>query len=51
MTDKEGENIICVAPGANATLSIDDVLKAEDAIKSADCVLLQLEIPLDCRVQ
>ena len=46
MTDLEGEDIICVAPGANGKLSTEDVLKAEEAIKSADCVLLQLEIPL-----
>jgi ribokinase len=46
MIDKEGENIICVATGANWKLSTDDVFKAEEAIKSANCVLLQLEIPL-----
>jgi len=44
--DKEGEDIICVAPGANGKLSPEDVSKAEEAIKSANCVLLQLEIPL-----
>jgi ribokinase len=46
MIDTKGEDIICVAPGANGKLSIDDILNAEEAIKSADCVLLQLEIPL-----
>jgi ribokinase len=46
MIDKEGEDIICVSPGANEKLSPEDILKAEEAIKSADCVLLQLEIPL-----
>jgi ribokinase len=44
--DNEGEDIICVAPGANGKLSPEDVSKAEEAIKSANCVLLQLEIPL-----
>jgi len=46
MIDLEGEDIICVAPGANGKLSTDDISKAEEAIKSADCVLLQLEIPM-----
>ncbi len=44
--DSEGEDIICTAPGANGKLSTDDIYKAEEAIKSADCVLLQLEIPM-----
>lgn len=47
MIDAKSEDIICVAPGANGKLSIDDILKAEEAIKSADCVLLQLEIPME----
>jgi len=46
MVDPVGEDIICVAPGANGKLSTDDILDAEAAIKSADCLLLQLEIPL-----
>ena len=46
MVDNAGENIICVAPGANGKLSTDDIAGAEDAIGSADCVLLQLEIPM-----
>jgi ribokinase len=45
--DSEGEDIICVAPGANRRLSTDDILAAEAAIQAADCVLLQLEIPLE----
>jgi ribokinase len=47
MVDQAGENMICVAPGANARLSPGDVLAAEPAIRGADCVLLQLEIPLE----
>jgi ribokinase len=47
MIDTEGEDIICVAPGANGNLSKEDILLAEDVIKTADCVLLQLEIPLE----
>jgi ribokinase len=46
MIDSKGEDIICVAPGANGKLSTEDVIKAQAAIKSADCLLVQLEIPL-----
>lgn len=46
MVDDDGENVIAVANGANNTLTPDDVLAAESAIQVADCVLLQLEIPL-----
>ena len=42
-----GENMIAVAPGADAHVSRDDVEKAVPAIKDSDIVLLQLEIPLD----
>lgn len=47
MVDQDGENVIAVAGGANNTLMPDDVIAAEPAIKKADCVLLQLEIPLE----
>lgn len=44
--DKNGENCIAVASGANATLSKEDVRQAEEEIKNASIVLVQLEIPL-----
>jgi ribokinase len=47
MVDLVGENIICVAPGANGKLSPDDIYGAEASIESADCLLLQLEVPLN----
>ena len=47
MVDQNGENVIAVASGANNTLMPDDVVAAESAIQEADCVLLQLEIPLE----
>jgi ribokinase len=47
MVDREAENIIAVAQGANANLSPEDVFAAEDAIQKADCLLVQLEIPLE----
>lgn len=42
-----GENYIIVAPGANSTLSPDDVAMAEACIAEADILIVQLEIPLD----
>jgi ribokinase len=47
MVDDYGENIIAVAQGANAELSKNDIFSAEGAIQSANCLLVQLEIPLD----
>lgn len=44
--DRNGENTIAVAAGANNALSVDDVARAEDAIAGADYLLLQLEVPL-----
>jgi ribokinase len=46
LVDKAGENSIVVVPGANAKLMPKDVDGAEDLIRSASVVVLQLEIPL-----
>ncbi len=43
--DARGENSISVASGANARLSVEDIVKAEAAFAAADIVLLQLESP------
>lgn len=43
----DGENSISVASGANALLSPDDVLRAEQAFTVADIVLMQLETPIE----
>ena len=45
--DENGENVIVVAPGANSSLSVADVLAAESEIAGADVVLFQLETPLE----
>ena len=45
--DKNGENCIVVASGANATLMPADLQKAEAEIKNAAIVLMQLEVPLE----
>jgi len=44
--DEAGENSIAVASGANARLAAEDVERAQDAIASADVLLVQLEVPL-----
>ncbi|MGI8635312.1 MAG: ribokinase [Segetibacter sp.] len=45
--DKNAENTIVVASGANATLSPDDLQNASDAIANAAFVVMQLEIPIE----
>jgi ribokinase len=44
--DARAENCIVVASGANANLLPDDLSKAEEKIKNASLILMQLEIPL-----
>ena len=44
--DKNGENTIIVASGANAMLSVDDIKAAEEDIKNAGILLMQLETPI-----
>ena len=44
---ENGDNSIIVVPGANHAVTPEKVRQAEDAIRTADVVLLQLEIPLD----
>lgn len=45
--DKKGENSIAVSSGANALLTVDDVIACTDIIKKSDILLLQLEIPVE----
>jgi ribokinase len=47
LVNRLGENIIAVAQGANAMLSPDDIYSAENAIKEAKFLLVQLEIPVE----
>jgi ribokinase len=47
LVDKQGENLISVASGANHALSAEDVERAANQIRSANVVLLQLEIPME----
>ena len=43
----DGENSIGVASGANANLSVNDINKTSGIIRSADILLMQLEIPVE----
>lgn len=45
--DADGENSICVVPGANDKISIEELNKAIVALKESDIVLTQLEIPIE----
>ena len=45
--DEHGENCIVVAPGANYTLTKNHINQAENAFKTADILLTQLEVPLE----
>lgn len=47
MVDATGENMIGVASGANSALTPAAVEAAEAAIRAADVVMVQLEIPLE----
>jgi ribokinase len=43
----DGENAITVAPGANRSLTADDVEEASDAIGGARVLVAQMEVPLE----
>lgn len=45
--DKNAQNAIVVAPGANFKLTKDDIDKNIDCIKNSDIVVIQLETPLE----
>jgi ribokinase len=45
--DSSGQNRILVVKGANDALLPADVDRAADVLRSADCIVLQLEVPLE----
>ena len=47
LVDGGGENSISVAPGANGDLTPADIESKADIIRSADILILQLEIPVE----
>lgn len=46
LVDSKGENQIVVAPGANNTLTEQDIRSAENEIAEAEFILMQLETPV-----
>lgn len=46
LVDKGGENVISVAPGANGDITESDIDSVAEVIRSADYLILQLEIPV-----
>ena len=47
VTEHTAQNRIVVIPGANRTLTVDEVSWIKDAVADFDMVLLQLEVPIE----
>ena len=47
LVDNKGENMISVAPGANALLEPEDLKKITHLIKNASVIIVQMEIPTE----
>jgi ribokinase len=47
LVDRDGQNMISVASGANSHLSVEDVQRASPVFATARVLVTQLEIPLD----
>ena len=46
LVDDRGQNIVAVAPGANAKVDLDDVARFARLLRPGDVAVLQLEIPI-----
>jgi len=51
LIDENGENMISVAPGANATLSKEEIDKHAEIIKNASSLVVQMEIPIETIIE
>ncbi len=51
MVDDEGRNIIVIVPGANDNLLPADIRRADRAIRSADILICQMEVPLETSIE
>jgi ribokinase len=51
LVDDDGENVIVIVPGANFSLSTEDVHRSAEAIGRSDILLCQLEIPLESTIE
>lgn len=47
LVDRIGQNMISLAPGANARLTVDDVREAAGAFIGAHVLITQLEVPIE----
>ncbi|HWQ46004.1 MAG TPA: ribokinase [Longilinea sp.] len=47
LLDKNGQNSIVVSPGANQRMLANDVAAIKPALEHADCLVMQLETPLE----
>lgn len=45
--DKEGQNSIGVASGANFDINVEDIVNSEDLLSKSSVILTQLETPMD----
>lgn len=45
--DSHGQNSIMVVPGANSLVTLESVLAVESIIQESDCLMIQLEIPIE----
>ena len=45
--DDCAENEIVIVPGANGAVGLEDILRLKESLQAADCLLLQLEIPME----
>ncbi len=51
MVDDDGRNMIVIVPGANDNLLPADIRRAEKAIRSANILICQIEVPLETSVE
>jgi len=49
--DARGQNSIMVVPGANAAVTPERVRAAESFIRKSDCLMVQLEIPIESVIE
>lgn len=51
VNDETGQNIVIIVPGANDSLSVQDVKQARASIEAADVLICQLETPVEATLE
>ncbi len=51
MVDASGQNSILIYGGANQDVTVDDIHEAEEAIKDADRIVAQFEVPIPAIIE